>query len=120
MSISGIKNIVASGITSNKIYLNSVSDANSLMHNIYAKQANIDAFIPKDFIESYGVIRGVPIGYNVKELLENMESYKKVNNVERMMRIDYSKEKQDNEKTIIPTESIKIAFVDFVWCLSPF
>jgi len=46
---------------------------------------NIVAFIFRNFVEPWGIIKGVPTGFSDQEILENVSSPVKINFIERLV-----------------------------------
>lgn len=104
----GIKNIKAVGYTLYKIFFDSIGAANSFVRNEKLSERNLRAFIPKSFVESYGVIRDVPLYLSDDDILANIKSEIKVTYVRRFKR--KLRGDNSNELTLAPTYSVKIGF----------
>lgn len=105
LNCTGIKNIKAVGITLYKIFFDNVISANKFVLNKKIHEKNIRPFIPKNFIETYGVIRDVPLYLSDEDILHNVSSSMKVTYVKRFM-----KRTGRGSNEVTPTYSVKIGF----------
>lgn len=101
-NISGIKSIKAIGVTLYKVYFDCAERANACLRNNELKNRNMRAFVPKSFMETYGVIRDVPLYLSDQYILDNIMSPCKVASVKRFFR--------RSADVLEPTYSVKIGF----------
>ncbi|XP_033254765.1 uncharacterized protein LOC117194299 [Drosophila miranda] len=72
---------------------------------------NLVVFIPKDYVESYRVIKGVPLGFSENEIMDNITSNIKIRSIERLARRQKITTDDNNETfKLIPLETVKIGF----------
>lgn len=100
-----IKSITAIGITLYKIGFETIEAANAFVLNEKLWEKGMKPFIPRNFVETYGVIRDVPTDWSDEFIMSGITSSKKVSSVRRFTR--YNPENQ-NER--INTETVKICF----------
>lgn len=116
----GLLNLRTIGNGKAKITFDSALNANNfVLHNNF-KSKNLIAYIPKSFVEKFGVIKHVPTKYGEAYILDNIDSPIPIHSVQRLKRRDPT-----NPETFIPTTTIKIGFkgksipksVKFNWCI---
>lgn len=104
-NIDGIDEIKAIGITLYRVTFENVLYANRCVQNEILQSSKIKTFIPKNYVETYGVIRGIPIEYSDAEIKECIISEVKITSIQRLTR----RENRDSV-TRVPTWSVKIGF----------
>lgn len=103
---SKIKKIDAIGVTLYKVSFEDIDSANKFVGNEELRNRKLRAFIPRNFIETFGVIRDVPLGWTEDEILNGLVSSRKVASVKRFSRRDES-----NTGVFHPTETVKVGFL---------
>ncbi|XP_036345344.1 uncharacterized protein LOC118754563 [Rhagoletis pomonella] len=104
-NIEGIDTIRAIGVTLYKVLFENVFYANRCLNNEKLKSANIRTFIPRSFLETYGVIRNIPVEYSDAEIRSGLKSVVDVTSIQRFTR------RENNEcENRVPTLSVKIGF----------
>ena len=83
----------------------SASHANNFVSALNASNKDMFAFIPSSFINSYGVVRNIPLKYSVQDLMNNVISEVPIKSIYRFQRRDV-----DKPGSLLPTFSIKIEF----------
>jgi len=71
IKISEFKEIVALSPHLYKTYFKNTKGAKACVNNENLKRMNIVAFIPRNFVELWGIIKGVPAGFSDQEILKN-------------------------------------------------
>lgn len=106
LKIDGILLIKSIGRTLFKVKFNSAASANAFaLMNL--KHLDLVPFIPASMVYKYGVLRGVPLTFSDKFIIENIESHEKVISVQR-----FTKRIKEGESFIFnPTYSVKIGFL---------
>lgn len=104
IDIPGIKHIKAIGVTLYKIFFDTVDNANLCLANIELKSRNMRAFVPKSFLETFGVIRNIPLYLTDDEIKRNIVSPVEVASVYRF------KKRSGFEGDFTPTFAVKIGF----------
>lgn len=99
------KHIKAIGKSLYKITFETYEHANNSLTNAKLIDNNIRAFIPKNFTETYGVVRQVPTTFNDNEIMANIHSNVKVTSVQRILKRD-----TENKENLVPTLTMKIGF----------
>ncbi|XP_073828562.1 uncharacterized protein [Musca autumnalis] len=97
-----IKRVDAIGVTLYKILFNDRESANAFTGNEELKRKKLRAFIPRNFVETFGVIRNVPLCFSEEDLLKGIVADRKVASVSRFTR------KEGTE--IRETETVKVGF----------
>lgn len=97
-----IKRVDAIGVTLYKISFENRISANNFIQNEDLKKKKLRAFVPRNFVETFGVIRNVPVCFSEEDLLKGIVSDRKVTSVKRFTRKEGSEVRQ--------TETIKIGF----------
>ena len=105
----GILLIKSIGLTLYRIKFDLPENAN-LFVSTDLSLINLNAFIPRNYIYSYGVIRGIPTNINENELIDNLISDVEIVSVLRLNRRNPDK---DDIIKFIPTLSVKIEFKGF-------
>ncbi|XP_036332849.1 uncharacterized protein LOC118744165 [Rhagoletis pomonella] len=96
---------MAIGVTLFKLGVTNVKSANDILRNKKLQEKQMRAFIPRSFIETYGVIRDIPLDITEDEIKSNAISEVKITSVQRFTR----RESSESENRI-PTFSVKIGF----------
>lgn len=100
-----IKKVVAIGVTLYKLTFDDWESANKFIDNDELRKRKLRPFVPRNFIETFGVIRDVPLCYSEEEIMANSTAGKKITSVRRFTRRDA------NDPTVFhPTETVKVGF----------
>ncbi|XP_073819687.1 uncharacterized protein [Musca autumnalis] len=99
-----IERVEAIGVTLYKVIFEDMVSANSFVQNEEIKEKKMRVFIPKNFVETFGVIRNVPVSFSEEELLTGIVSERKVASVRRFVR------KAEDGAEPKPTETVKVGF----------
>ncbi|XP_073822167.1 uncharacterized protein isoform X3 [Musca autumnalis] len=65
-----IVRIDAIGATLYKITFEDMASANKFINNVEIKNRKMRAFIPRNFLETFGILRNVPVSFSEEEILE--------------------------------------------------
>lgn len=82
-----------------------MKSANDFVNNSELKEGKMKVFIPRNFIETFGVIRNVPLCWTEQDIVRDIVSSMKIASVKRLAKKDSSIPNKFN-----PTETIKIGF----------
>ncbi|XP_017476809.1 PREDICTED: uncharacterized protein LOC108366845 [Rhagoletis zephyria] len=99
--------ILAVGRTLFKVTFKSAEAANRFLKNDELKKRGLRPFIPNTAFETYGVVRGIPLEYNVEDIKRNAISSIPISSVHRFTR----RERNENEDVFVPTTTVKIGFL---------
>lgn len=102
----GIDTIKSIGITFYKVLFENAAYANECVKRNMLNAIGIRTFIPRNFIETFGVIRDIPTEYSEAEIRDGISSVIQVSSVQRFTR----RESKESDKRV-PTLSVKIGFL---------
>lgn len=104
LNFGGIRDIKTIGRTLYRVSFDNVTTANSFVLDERLRGKGLRAFIPRNLIETYGVIRDVPIYISDEDIMRDIKSSVKVTYVRRFLK----KNRQSGD--FVKTLSVKIGF----------